>query len=90
MEPVRALGLITHGWLIGASHPLARIIRRGLELAAELAAGRPETYEALGQHRAGYLQSSRRSRYAQFFARRKYENFGDPAFSSHYDDGRKA
>ncbi len=90
MELDKALGLIALGWLVGAILLLARLIRRGQELAAALATRHPETYEALGRPQPGYLHSVRRSRFAHFVARRKYENLCDPALSAQFEDYRKA
>lgn len=90
MELDRTFGLITLGWLIGATLLLTRMVRRGRELASEFASRHPESYEVLGRPRPGYLQSSRRRRFAQFLARREYENLGDPALSAQFEDYRKA
>jgi len=90
MDSEKAVGLIAVGWLVGAILLLARLIRRGRELAATLATRHPETYEALGRPRPGYIQSVRRNRFAQFVARRDYENLGDPALSAQFEDYRKA
>jgi len=90
MESDKALGLIAVGWLIGAILLFVRLIRRGRELATALATQHPETYEALGRPQPGYLQSVRQSRFAQFVARREYENLNDPALSAQFEDYRKA
>ncbi len=90
MESDKALGLIAVGWLVGAILLFARLIRRGRELTTALATQHPETYEALGRPQPGYLQSVRRSRFAQFVARREYENLDDPALSAQFEDYRKA
>jgi hypothetical protein len=90
MESDKALGLLALGWLIGAILLSARFIRSGRALAEALAARHPETYEALGRPQPGYLQSVRRSRFAQFVAHREYENLGDPVLSGRFEDYRKA
>lgn len=90
MEFEKAVGLVALGWLIGSVLLMGRLIRRGRELAAALAARYPETYEALGRPQPGYLQSARQRRFAQFVARREYEHIGDPALSAQFEDYRKA
>ena len=90
MEIEKTLGLIALGWLVGAVLLMARLVRRGQALAAVLATQHPETYEALGRPRPGYLQSVQRSRFAQFVARRQYEHLGDPALSAQFEDYRRA
>jgi hypothetical protein len=90
MESDKALGLIALGWLIGAVLLMARLIRRGRKLAAALAMQHPETYEALGRPQPGYLQSVRQGRFAQFVARREYENLDDPALSAQFEDYRRS
>ena len=90
MESDKVLGLIALGWLMGAILLFARLIRRGRELAAALATRHPERYEALGRPQPGYLQSIRQGRFAQFVARREYENLDDPALSAQFEDYRKA
>ncbi|MDH3465064.1 MAG: hypothetical protein OES26_03980 [Gammaproteobacteria bacterium] len=90
MEFDKILGLIVLGWLVGAIILFARLIRRGRALAAALATQHPETYDALGRPQPGYLQSARQSRFAQFVARRGYENLDDPALSARFEDYRKA
>jgi hypothetical protein len=90
MKSDQALGLIALGWLVGAILLSVRLIRRGRQLAAALATQHAETYEALGRPQPGYLQSVRQSRFAQFVARREYENLDDPALSAQFEDYRKA
>lgn len=90
MDSDKALGLIALAWLIGALFLFARLIRRGRALATALATRHPQTYEALGRPQPGYLHSVQRSRFAQFVARREYENLGDPALSAQFEDYRKA
>ena len=90
MEPDKAAGLIAVAWLIVAILLIARLIRQGRELAAALAARHPETYEALGRPRPGYFYSASRTRFAQFVARREYEQLGDPALAARFEDYRKA
>ena len=90
MELEKVLGLITLGWLVGAIILIARLVRQGRGLATSLATRHPETYEALGRPQPGFLHSARRSRFAQFIAKREYENLGDPALSAQFDSYRKA
>lgn len=90
MEAETALGLIAVAWLVGAMLLMARMIRRGRKLASALAERHPETYEALGRPRPGYLQSVRRSRFARFVARREFENLNDPELSRQFDEYRQA
>lgn len=90
MEPDKALGLIALAWLVGAVLVMARSIRRGQALAAVFARRHPETYEALGRPRPGYLHSLRGKRFAQFVGRREFENLGDPALSAEFEAYRKA
>ena len=90
MEYEKVLGFIVLGWLIGAILLITRLIRRGRKLAAVLAAQHPEIYEALGRPQPGYFYSARRSRFAQFVARREYENLGDSALSAQFEGYRKA
>lgn len=89
MEPEKALGLIALAWLIGAMLLMMGSIRRGRELAQKLAARHPEVYEAIGRPLPGYLESVRRSRFAQFVARRQFENLGDPALAAQFETYRK-
>ncbi len=86
----KALGVFALAWLIGALFLMARLIRRGRELAQTLATRHPETYEALGRPRPGYLQSVRRDRFARFVARREFEKLPDPALSAQFEAYRKA
>ena len=90
MEPDKAVALIALGWLIGAFLLMARSIQKGRELAAKLAARHPETYEALGRPRPGYLDSVRRDRFAQFVARRQFENLSDPVLAAQFEGYRKS
>jgi hypothetical protein len=45
MEMEKLAGYIAVAWLIGAMLLLMRLVRRGRQLAADLAARHPETYE---------------------------------------------
>ena len=85
----KAAGLIALGWLIGALVLMARSIRRGRELAEALAMRHPETYEALGRPRPGYLQSVRRARFARFVARGEFQDLADPELSAQFEDYRR-
>jgi len=90
MEPEKVVGFIALGWLVGSVLLMARLIRRGRELAEAFATKDPETYEALGRPQPGFLYSARQSRFAQFLARREYETLDDPALSARFEDYRKA
>ena len=90
MEVEKVLGLIILGWLIGAVLLMARLVRRGRKLIMVLATRYPETYEALGRPRPGFLHSARRSQFSQFLSRRAYENIGDSALSAQFEEYRKA
>lgn len=89
MELKKAVAVIALGWLIGALLLMGRSIQRGRELAKTLAKRHPETYEALGRPRPGYLHSVRRDRFARFVGRREYENLADPDLSARFEDYRK-
>lgn len=90
MEVEKLLGIVILGWLIGAVLLMARLIRRGQKLITLLATRYPETYEALGRPRPGFLQSARRRQFSQFLSRRTYENIGDPVLSAQFEEYRKA
>jgi len=89
MQPEKALGLIALGWLIGAMLMMMGTIRRGRKLAKKLAARHPEIYEAIGCPIPGYLESARRRRFAQFVARREFENLGDAALAAQFEAYRR-
>jgi hypothetical protein len=90
MESEKLLGLVALGWLIFAFILMARSVQRGKKLADTLATRHPETYEALGRPRPGYFHSARRSRFAQFVARREYDDIGDPALSAEFEAHKKS
>jgi len=90
LDAEKVAGLVGLAWLIGAFLVMARSIRSGRELAAALAARHPEIYEALGRPLPGYLQSVRRDRFAQFIARREFENLGDPALAAEFEAYRRS
>jgi len=90
MEFEKLAGLIVLGWLIIAVLLMARLVRKGRELAAAFAARHPDTYESLGRPLPGFLQSARRSRFARFIAQREYRNLGDPGLSARFEAYRKA
>jgi len=90
MEPEKALALVALGWLIGSSLLMARSIRSGRDLAEALATRHPATYEALGRPSPGYLDSVRRTRFAQFVGRREFENLADVSLSARFDAYRKS
>lgn len=83
-------GFAALAWLVGASVVMARSVQRGRALADDLAARHPEAYEALGRPRPGYFESARRSRFAQFMARREYESLEDPPLAARFEAHRKA
>ena len=85
----KSVALIALGWLIGSLLLMGRSIRKGRELAEKLAKRHPETYEALGRPRPGYLQSVRRDRFAQFVGRREFEDLADPDLSARFENYRK-
>lgn len=89
MNLEKGAALIALVWLIGALVLMSRSIRRGRELAAELATRHPRTYEALGRPRPGYLYSIRRDHFAQFVARRAYEDLSDPALAAEFEAYRQ-
>jgi hypothetical protein len=89
MESDKALGYLALGWLIGAVLLMARTIRRGRELANLLALRHPESYEALGRPKPGFFHSVRGRRFAQFVARREFEDLDDPTLSAQFDEYRK-
>jgi hypothetical protein len=86
----KVVAVIALGWLIGAVLVMGWSIRRGRVLAEALAQRHPEAYEALGRPRPGYFHSVRRSRFAQFVARREFENLGDPELSARFEHFRKS
>lgn len=90
MDQQDAAGFIALCWLIGAFLLMARSVQRGRALADQLALRHAETYEALGRPRPGYLYSARRDRFAQFVARREYEDLDDPVLSAEFDAYRRA
>lgn len=89
-DPERTVAFIALGWLIASVILLARSIRRGRALATTLAERHPETYEAFGRPQAGFFQSARRTRFAQFVMRREYENIGDSDLCARFEDYRSA
>ena len=90
MELQTAFGLVALGWLVGATLLMARSVRRGRELAEELAARHPATYEELGQPRPGFFESARRTRFAQFVGRREFEALSDPVLSASFETYRRS
>jgi len=90
MEIEKILGLIVLGWLIGSVLLMARLVRRGQKLTKTLATQHPETYEALGRPRPGFLHNARRRQFAKFIADRAYENLGDQPLSAKFEAYRKA
>lgn len=90
MDSETAVGLLALGWLFGSLLLMARSIRRGRALAETLAARHPATYEALGRPRPGYLESVRRTRFAQFVGRREFENLVDESLCAEFEAYRKS
>lgn len=90
MESETVLGLAALIWLIGSLLLMARTIRVGRDLAEALATRHPETYEALGRPRPGYLESVRRTRFAQFVGQREFENLEDGWLSAEFEAYRKS
>lgn len=89
MDPEKVVGLASLAWLIGSLLLMAGSIRRGRELAETLAARYPETYQALGRPRPGYLENVRRTRFAQFVGRGEYKELSDGALSAQFEAYRK-
>ena len=90
MESENVVGLVALGWLVGSFLLMARSIERGRNLAEELATRHPATYEALGRPRPGYLESVRRTRFAQFVGRREFESLADGPLSAQFEAYRKS
>jgi hypothetical protein len=89
MELEKAIGVVSLTWLVCSSLLMARSIRRGRDLAKLLATRHPDTYEALGRPRPGYLDNVRRRRFAQFVGRREFEDLEDGALSAQFEAYRK-
>jgi hypothetical protein len=90
MEPEKAVGLIALVWLVSSFLLMARSIREGRDLAKALATRHPETYEALGRPRPGYLDNVRRTRFSQFVGRRDFEELADGPLSAEFEAYRKS
>ncbi len=90
MESEKAVGLVALCWLIGSFLLMARSIRSGRDLAEALATRHPATYEALGRPRPGYLDSVRRTRFAEFVGRREFESLADGPLSAQFEAYRKS
>ena len=90
MEPEKALAFVALGWLVGSVLLMARSIRIGRDLAQALATRHPETCARLGLPRPGYLESVRRTRFAQFVGRREFENLADGPLSAQFENYRKS
>lgn len=90
MEAEKAVALVALGWLIGSCLLMTRSIRRGRDLAEALATRHPATYEALGRPRPGYLDSVRRTRFAQFVARHEFRNLADEWLAAQFEAYRKS
>jgi hypothetical protein len=90
MESEKVVGLIALSWLVCSFLLMARSIRGGRDLAEALATRHPETYEALGRPRPGYLDSVRRTRFSQFVGRREFEQLSDKLLSSQFEAYRKS
>jgi len=89
MNPEKAVALVALGWLAAAWLLMVRVIRRGRDLAEEIATRHPEAYERLGRPRPGYLDSIQRTRFAQFVARREFQELADPPLSERFEEHRK-
>jgi hypothetical protein len=90
MEFEKVVGLVALAWLAGSFLLMARSIRTGRALAEALAARHPETYEALGRPRPGYLESARRTRFARFVGRREFENLRDGSLCAEFEAYRRS
>jgi len=90
MEPEQAAGLVALGWLVGALILIARSVREGRNLADALATRHPQLYESLGRPRPGYFESVHRTRFAQFVARREFEDLADPVLAEQFEQHRKS
>ncbi len=89
MELEQVVALIALAWLFGALLLMSSSIRRGRELAKKLADRHPGVYEASGRPWPGYLYSVRRNRFAQFVARRRYEQLSDSALAAEFEAFRR-
>jgi alkylation response protein AidB-like acyl-CoA dehydrogenase len=81
---------IALAWLAAAVVLVARSVRRGRDLADDLAASYPETYEELGRPRPGYFMTLRQNRFTQFIARREYAGLGDARLTVRFEEYRQA
>ncbi|MDA0204982.1 MAG: hypothetical protein O2795_06505 [Acidobacteria bacterium] len=90
LESENAVGLVALIWLIGSFLLMVRSIRRGRDLAQELATRHPSTYEELGRPRPGYFENVRRTRFAQFVGRREFENLGDRSLAAQFEAYRES
>ena len=89
MSVEQTVAVVALAWLCGAMLLMGQSIRRGRDLAAELAKRFPGEYEAMGRPRPGYLHSTRRNRFARFVAQREYEALPDPALAMEFDAYRQ-
>ena len=90
MDPEKILAVAALVWYVGSLVAMGRSVRRGRELADMLATRHPDTYEELGRPRPGYFESVRRTKFANFVARREYEQLADDTLAAHFDAHRKA
>jgi hypothetical protein len=90
MESETVLGLMALTWLVSFLLLMARSIQSGRDLAETLAKRDPATYAALGRPRPGWLESVRRTRFAQFVGRREFENLADRSLSAKFEAYRKS
>lgn len=90
MEIEQIVALVAVGWLAGALLLMGGSIRRGRQLATELANRHPAVYEKAGRPCPGYLYSVRRDRFAQFVARRQYAQLSDPVLAAEFEAFRKS
>jgi len=90
LELEKAVGLLALCWLIGSFLLMARSIRRGRQLAEDLALRHPAVYETLGRPRPGYFESVRRTRFAQFVGRREFESLPDGSLTAEFEAYRRS
>jgi len=90
VDSEKTVGLIALGWLVGSFLLMARSIRSGRDLAEALAMRHPTTYEALGRPRPGYLDSVRRTRFAQYVGRREFESLSDAVLCARFEAYRRS
>jgi hypothetical protein len=90
MEAEKIAGFIALTWLIVAVLLMARLNRKGRELAAMFEMRHPAAYERFGRPLPGFFHGARVRRFARFVAQREYADLGDPALSERFDDYRRS